>query len=242
MTGSREPLRWTVLGCLFVITWLASGAGVPIYDGIGAPDEPYRHVPPVAGASTPPATTATGRLTTAGGLTIRGLNVNSAETGPQVSVFIPPYSLGVPSASPTVVDVLARPVAPTGSAVPGTAVSNVYEVRLTSPAGPVTVQAAAQPPGISLRATDAKQPTPVVRYRVDASSAWTVLATKRLGFDVYHCDLPGAGFYVLSRDTQPSAAAKPAGGGFSITWLLVLGLVLVAPLLALFRLGSRRSP
>ena len=239
MIRSRERLRWGLLGLLFGLTWLASGAGVPVYDGIGAPDEPYRHVPPVAGASTPPATTATGRLTTAGGLTIRGLNVNSAETGPQVSVFIPPYSLAVPGSAESTVTVVARPVEPTGTAAPGTAVSNVYEVSLTSPAGPVTVQTSAQSPGITLRATDAQQPTPVMRYRPDPSSPWRALDTKRLGFDIYHSDLPGAGSFVLSRDTPTTVAAKPARGS-SMTWLVVLGLVLVAPLLAVVRLMTRR--
>lgn len=215
-------------------TWLASGAGVPVYDGIGAPDEPYRHFPPVAGATTPAATSASGRLTTAGGLTTRGINVNSAETGPQVSLFIPPYSLAVASSSarPTTVEVVAAPVAPDGTAIPGSAVSNVYEVSLRSPAGPVTVQTAAQAPGLTLRATDAQQPTPVMRYRPAPSAPWRQLETKRLGFDIYHSDLPGAGDYVLSRDRPPPGSATKSPSGSPRTWLIVLGLLLLAPLLA----------
>ncbi len=234
----REAGRWTVLVALLAAVWLiAPPAGVPLYDGVGFPDEPYRFVP--AQGDTPPATTAAARIDLKRGVNPGGQVANSAEQGPQISVFAPPQAFQVATTEDSQLVVRAEAVVPV-KPPPGRLQSNVYRLTLTSPAGPVTVNPKAQPLGVAMRATAVDEAAlPVMNFRPDPESPWRALATKRVGEDVFAGPGPAAGDYVLAPPSQP------VGKRTSTTLLLVLvvgALVFVGGVLvAVRRLNTARA-
>lgn len=236
-TRDRGASRWLVLVGLVAVAWLVTPQPVPLYDGIGFPDEPYRFVPP-RGASTPAATVAEVRLPVAGGSNTGGLIVNSKEIGPQVSVYAPPHAFAAPGTAPIVLAV--RPVPPTAPLPTGSLDSNVYALSLTSTAGPVTIVAAAQPPAITMRAVTITPTQPVFVYRAGPAQKWRELKTRRVGQDIFNANAPGAGEYVLVQTDRP--AAEPAGSGRGPLYA-VLGATAVLMVLVLVgvRILSRRA-
>jgi len=75
--------RWLAGAVLVTVGWLASPNAVPVYDGIAAPDEPYRYVSPPSGASkTAPPTSVSTDTPVAHGANAQGLSLQTAETGP----------------------------------------------------------------------------------------------------------------------------------------------------------------
>lgn len=174
---------------------LLSPAAVPVYDGIGAPDEPYRYVSPPAGATrTAEPTTARATSPVVRGVSTYGLSVATAESGPQFSLFLPPRAVST-TGGQLVVDV--RPLAPTDQPAGARIDGNVYEVALRG-SGPVRLTPQAALAALYLRATTARQPPPVVQHRASASEPWRPLATKRGGQDVYVASFPGPGQYALA--------------------------------------------
>jgi hypothetical protein len=225
--------RWAAGVLLVTAGWFASPHAVPVYDGVGAPDEPYRYVAPPAGATrTAAATTAVGRSPVKDGRSAIGLSVLTAEMGPQFSLFLPPKGL---AATGSTVTVQAVPVAPTDQPSPARIDGNVYAVTLTAPAGPVTLTDQAALATLAMRATTQKQPPPVMQYRADATSPWRALETARGGLDVYYASFVGAGQYALA-----FAPAAQAGGGPPVLPMVLLGVlaVLVVAVVAI-RLRAR---
>jgi hypothetical protein len=233
----RQRGRWTVVAAVLAGGWLASPGAVPLYDGVGFPDEPYRFVPP-RGTAAP--TVAEVRLELTGGVNLGGLLANSAEVGPQVTVYAPPQAFGVAGGTTGQIVLRAEAVPLTGSPPPGQVVSNVYALTLTSAAGPVTVRPEAQTPAITLRAVTPGLPLPIVQYRPSPDRPWQPLRTKQVGRDIVNAPAPGgAGEYVLAR---PAAAAKKDGGGRGPLLLVVgLAVLLVAGVLVGVRLLARQS-
>lgn len=235
---AAEAGRLAVLVALLAAIWLiAPPAGVPLYDGVGFPDEPYRSVP--AQGDTPPATSAEARIALKRGVNPGGQVANSAEQGPQISVFAPPQAFQVATTADSLLVVRAEPVIPV-KPPPGRLQSNVYRLTLTSPAGPVTVNPKAQPIGMALRAVAvAEAALPVMHFRPDPESPWRALKTKRVGEDAFAGSGPAAGDYVLAPPPQP------VGKQTSTTLLLVLvvgALVFVgAVLVAVRRLNTARA-
>src|SRR5881409_3272013 len=112
----RQRYRWGAVAVLLGLGALLSPAAVPLYDGVGFPDEPYRFVPPRG--DNPAATTATVSLRVSGGVNSGGLLANSAELGPQVSVYAPPRAFQAPAGSTAPIRLTATPVAVTSPAPP----------------------------------------------------------------------------------------------------------------------------
>lgn len=224
--------RWLVVAALLAVGWLATPLpGPPLYDGVGFPDEPYRFVPPRG--DLPAATSAEVRLKVTGGVNVGGLLANSAETGPQVSVFAPPRAFAVPGPRTTSdIRLRAKPVPPTDPP-PGRLESNVYRLSLTSDAGPVTVRPDAQPPGITLRAVEAKGPLPVMHFRAAPGNTWRVLTTRRVGQDNFTSVAPGAGDYVLAPAPAPAQSSSDRRG-------LLVVVLLAATFLAAVPIVIRR--
>jgi hypothetical protein len=236
----RQRGRWLVVLGVLAAGWLASPVGVPLYDGVGFPDEPYRFVP-ARDATAPAATTAQARLRLVGGLNT-GLLVNSGEVGPQVTFYAPPHAFevgGAPAGAEVVLRV--QPVPLSGPAPSGVLASNVYAVSATSAAGPVTVRTDAQSPAITLRATTAVQPLPVVRYRSSPTAPWQQLRTRPTGRDVVNADAPGLGEYVLTRPVTRTAADTGAGRGPLLLVIGLAALLVVGVLVGVRLLGRQRE-
>ena len=231
--------RWVVVALLLALGALVSPSAVPLYDGVGFPDEPYRFVPPRSGNDFV-ASAARVELRVVEGVNAGGLLANSSELGPQVSVYAPPKAFevaGAPKASQIRLRADPVPVAP--PAPPGELESNVYLLSLRSPDGPVTLRSDAQQPGITLRAVTVKQPLPVMHYRAAAGQPWQALATRRVGRDNFNATALGAGEYVL---TRLGAAEKESSGNRGLLLLVgVVVLVMVGVVVGVRVLSGRQS-
>jgi hypothetical protein len=226
------PRRLWVVGALVVaIGWLASPAPVPVYDGVGVPDEPYRFVQPPPGRG-PTAEPTVGRATTPVklGVSVNGLIVATAEQTPQLSLFVPPGALAARGGP---IEVRATPQAPSDNP-PGRRIDgNVYEVTLTSPAGPVTTTTKLAIASLYLRALDGSDGW-VMEYRPLHTDPWQQLETSRGGTDSHVASFKGAGEYALSKATT----AKSKGGIPLLAWLLGGGVALLTLLILSIRLRA----
>lgn len=203
---------------LVAVGLLLSPTAVPVYDGIGAPDEPYRYVTRPAGATvTAEPTSATGTSPVVNGLASYGLNVATKEVGPQFTVFLPPRALRATGAR-LVVTVTPQPTVtdpPPGTRADG----NAYLVAL-DPAGAVLTPQAALAT-VQVRATTARQPPPTIQYRPTVDQRWQALKTARAGTEIYAARFPGPGQFQI---VFPPA---PEDGGSSPLPLVVVGLLVV---------------
>jgi hypothetical protein len=223
---SRLPKRLGAALVIVALGRLLSPAAVPVFDGIGQPDEPYRYVAPPPGATkTAAATTAKATSPIVDGKATYGLSVATAEVGPQLSLYLPPKSL---AATGRTLTVTAAPVAPTDQPEGATIDGNVYEITVSEP---VTLTPQAALATLYLRATTAKQPGPVMEYRAKATDPWQELRTSRGGTDVYVSTFPGPGFYALAFDTtgklvesgrNPSRAPYVVLGGVGLLVVVVV--------------------
>ncbi|HUR14919.1 MAG TPA: hypothetical protein VM097_10565 [Mycobacteriales bacterium] len=209
---------------------LLSPDAVPVYDGIGAPDEPYRFVAPPSGAKkTADPTSARATSPVVAGVSSYGLSVATAESGPQFSLFVPPRS--VATGGPTL-RVEVAPLAPSDQP-PGARIDgNVYGVTLTG-AGPVTLTPQAALATLYLRATTAAQPPPKMQYRPAAADPWQALDTARAGQDVYVSDFRGPGQYALA-----FAASAAEHRTSRLPYLVGGALVLVVVVVVVVRLRA----
>jgi hypothetical protein len=224
-------LRRSLAGLLLVGLGLAlSPDAVPVYDGLGAPDEPYRFVvTPEASPSTAPPTEAVQSSPVVKGRTAYGLTVATAEQGPQFSMFLPIKAFATARGP---VQVKVTPQAPTDAPEGSTVDGNVYLVTVTGPA-PVTRTAAAAIATVYLRSTTARQPGPTMYHRATATGTWEALRTSRGGTDFYAAVYSGPGQYVLAFDRSASS-----GGGFPVALLVLGGLVLLLVVVVVIRLRS----
>jgi MYXO-CTERM domain-containing protein len=231
---------------LVLVALLLLGAGwaiaphdaLPLYDGVGFPDEPYRFVHAPKGApDTKPPSTAHASAAVSGGRTSKQLTANSAEQAPQVSVRIPPGRLVVPS-STTRVSLTAAPAQPLSAPNGKYLWSNVYDVT-TSPSAslhPGGLQAT-----ITMRAATPQQPAPKIAYY--AAGHWTLLPTFATGRDIYIAELTQFGrFAVIGSKpldvTQVPGYSSGSGGGSKVGLFVGIGALLVV--VGLFLLGRWR--
>lgn len=235
---SRVAVRrvgWPLVAVLaFLLAWSLSTHRVPLYDGVGFPDEPYRYIHPPAGyQTTKPAGVGIATSGVAGGTNSDALYANSPEQGPQVSVFIPPHEVQARGAGR--LTLRAAPLAPDAEPTGGRIDGNVYRLTVTTAPAGGTVQlrlgttaigGTAGSAGIVLRATSGRQPGPSFVYRPDAGTLWSVLATARVGNDIYRTPLAGLGDYALAWGVRPADAAQHTSGTGTLPWILVAVLVL----------------
>jgi hypothetical protein len=211
---------------LVAIGRLLSPAAVPVYDGIGAPDEPYRYVAPPSGAKkTADPTSARATSPVTGGVATDGMTLATAESGPQFSLFVPPRAVATGG---TTLVVEAKPVAPSDQPAGARIDGNVYEVTMTGQ-GPVTLTPQAALATLYLRATTARQPPPKMEHRAAAGRPWQALDTARGGQDVYVSDFRGPGQYALAfavaAPSHPASRTPYLVGGAVV--LLLVALVVV---------------
>jgi hypothetical protein len=216
--------------------WLASPQAVPVYDGVGAPDEPYRFVSrPASATATAAPTSALGQSPVRAGRSTNGLSIQTAEVGPQFSLYLPPKAL---AAAGGPVQVRAVPQAPAAQPTAARLDGNVYVVTLTGPAGPVALTDQAALATLYLRATTTRQPGPTMQFRSSASVPWKALQTSRGGQDVYVASFTGPGQYALAF----APPAKSRGGGVPVLPVVLVGIfVVLAGIIVVIRLRARDS-
>jgi hypothetical protein len=235
----------TALAALLLAWVVVPPASTPLYDGIGAPDEPYRYVAPPAGAKhTQPPHVATADSDAGGGTNLHPFYVSSDEIGPQVLLFISKGSLVVPS-SITGVRVTATPLAPDRSPTGATIDGNVYRVVAaglagTTEQGSLTFGSHSESEStITMRATSARQPSPSFVFRATPTDTWQRVSAVRVGSDIYRATVTHVGDYALAFFTSgahgkrnPVTQALEIGG---------LALVILAAIIVVIRLSRRRG-
>lgn len=243
--GARPAAGLAVL--LVAVAWLVTPHPVPLYDGVGVPDEPYRYVrAPVGAKRTTAPTGATGRSAVTNGANTSFLNVFTGESGPQATVNVPDAGVAAPSGPVTLrITPLEPSEPPPGSGIDG----NVYQVDITSAQRPLSLTAAASQAAIYLRAPR-QAPTEVVLYRSGPGQPWRALDTQQAGNDVWGAVPPGPGQFALSTKAPVVQGPSAAGAGHAApaavptrglpAWAVVLLGVLLA-LVAMILVIRRRA-
>jgi hypothetical protein len=230
---SAPAIRWLLVafGALVLAAVLAPSA-VPIYDGIGNPDEPYRYVEPPANARTtrPPAP-VTSTLKVTNGQTASA-QINTDEYGPQLALFVPSGAFAPPEGASKVTVTAAPVLPPRALPADGTIEGNVYRVTATAPGGTVDlIGLGDQAPVLDMRSPTASQPGPVFEHYDNGE--WTSYQTSRIGNDIYRTRMSALGFWALVR--------RPGhGGGSQNLFLAIVAGVLGAGGVAVGLLAVRR--
>ena len=229
MTRSLSA-RWIGAAILaLVVAWLLAPAVVPIYDGIGQADEPYRYVQRPANAPSKPTnkapTEAKATLTVSNGLSAAGYS-NSDERGPQISLYVPAGALKAPSGATSIV-VTAQPLAPKAPLpTDGTIVTNVY--RISAVAGGQEAQLVGtgdHAATIQMRAPTGKQPGPVFERRT--ATGWVKVPTIRAGIDIYQAQASAFGDWALVQMKGTGSSGGGGGWGAGRVTILSIGITLL---------------
>ena len=227
---------------LLLGAWLISPTVMPLYDGPGAPDQPYRYVSPPPGytTKTPAPTAASTSIVVRNGVSTAAF-ANSSESGPQISVYIPAGSLQAPSGASSI-QLTATPSAPKAPLpTDGTIVSNVYTISATASGGAVAIigKGDNQTPTLQMRSPSAQQPGPT--FETFDGKKWTSSETIRVGQDIYQTFAPKLGVWAL---VQPSTGGGSSGIGGGQLIMLVLGIAILAivGVILVVRLARSRAP
>lgn len=213
--------RWLAALAVVTLGWAASPGAVPVYDGVGVPDDPYRYLDRATGVT---------QVVEVGPTSSGALALRTAETGPQAIVDAGAGALRAAVAGTSTVTV--TPVA-TGAAPPQGGLDGVvYRVAAT---GGAQVSPTAQG-FLFLRAAVMTRPDPVIVHRDTPTGVWVALPTARPGRDVMSVPFRALGDYAVVR--RPGSAPLSAGGLMGGRLLLLAGGILV--LLALTIVVLRR--
>jgi hypothetical protein len=216
--GQRAALGAAVL-------LLISRSGVPLYDGLGFPDDPYRYV---GHQRSPGAAGVTVRLLDG---VSRAAQLRTPEHGPQLRVVL---AAGALTGSITSTRLTGGPLAPAGAVPRGTIDSNVYRLAAQD------VQASNPPRGTAvLRAAVMTSPAPVIVYRPTPASAWREVPTTTVGVDNLRTPFAGLGDYAVER--LPGANRVRSISGSRLVLFAVDALVVLAGAVWLARRFGRRG-
>lgn len=234
----NRPARLvTAALAVLAVGWsLAPRTVLPLYDGIGFPDEPYRFVQRPAGAPATKAPTVARGSAAVRGRTSSPLVAASAEVAPQIALYIPKGRLTAPAGT-TRISVSGIAVRDVPTARGQYLWSNVYEVHASPGATQFTAGGAQAT--ITMRAASAQRPQPSIAYY--ANGQWTLLPTFAQGQDIYIAELTRFGTYAVI-GANPLLVTKLSSGtksGGSAIGLLV-GIGAGALVVVLFVLGRVR--
>jgi hypothetical protein len=238
-----KQLTGPVLLILAVMSVVLLNKGVPLYDGIGFPDEAYRYVnPPTAATKTPLAPTgASSKVDFSKGTNQDYINLASQETAPQVSIQIPPSSISTSPPVTAKIELDVAPLAPDKDTPPnGRVAGNIYKFMPHPDDHSQSFRYAKERVSyIALRLPQGFPAGAAIDWR-PAGGNWQILDTIRVGNDIYQAAMPGSGDYALISNP---AAAKTKSSDKSKT-ILVISLLIVFGLVSLvittIRLSSKK--
>lgn len=197
---------------------------VPLYDGVGFPDEPYRYVnPPPDLPPTQRPVEASGASTVQAGLNNQLLFPSTSEQAPQVSLYLPRHSL-ITSATAHSITLHVRPIAPDSQPTNATIAGNIYSLHADSDSGAVAPNGPASIGTIALRLPQNIPGSAAIYYRATQKNTWQPLKTTRIGNDIYQADLIGLGDYALTIPSKSPSTPKTQNSLFLLN-ALVAGIV-----------------
>lgn len=219
-----------------VAAWLVTPHAVPLYDGIGIPDEPYRYVKPPAGyQQTPTPSTVRVPLPATNGTNPKGALVQTLEVSSQSGMYFLPDGIKGPLTTKTFT-ITITPQAPDGT-TPGTVDGNVYRIEFLADGKPgATLTDTGRNTVYIQRATSAKVAAATLYYR-PAGGSWTAIPDTKGGTDSFQGYLAGPGDYAL----VPGKAQATSNNHLLLIAILVLVVLAMAGAIVLIRL-SRRPP
>lgn len=237
----KQHKLFAVSAAGIILVSLGSAHIVPLYDGVGFPDEPYRYVKAPVGtqnASLPPSP-AQLSVRLANGTNQTDFTLASKEQGPQVSTYI--YSLALSSGNnATKVLIKLEPKAPdTIKPKIGTIAGNIYSFSAAADQGNVTLKSTAHESRgyVDIRSPQKDGANAAMVYRRSANSGWQKIDTTKVGNDVYEANVQGFGDYALVPVKTTSSSRD-----YKIPALIIMaGLVIIlsAVLLALRRQNKK---
>ena len=223
---------------LLALGWaVAPRSALPLYDGVGFPDEPYRFVVPPHGAPHTKAPTVASVTAALPAGQNSDINAASAEVAPQILVQIVAGDLLTPSGTHQVT-VTATPVQPLPVPANHYLYSNVYDVT-SSPVA--TLKPGPAQAILTMRAATPQQPQPQIeRYQ---AGQWVSLPTYPVGLDIYEAQLPGFGQYAVigsvPLDVAKLVGVRRSSSGGRIGIAVGAGVLVIV--IVLFVLGRRRA-
>ncbi len=234
--GWRRQLRRLAAAALILaLGWLVTPDPVALYDGVGLPDQAYRHLGQSGLGNPPSGATATAPVA-ADGSSARELRAVSDEQGPQVLVEISPGGLSAPGAR--TVTVTATPATADQPPPDDRLDSNIYTIDVTADPSPGVVRVA-HDGLLLLRAAVMTSPDPQIVYRTGPGAPWRPQPTTRAGQDVLGTALREVGDYAVLRPAGAGTAqAGPSGGHRA---LLLLGGLVVLGAVTLIALRPRKA-
>jgi hypothetical protein len=203
-------------GLAVLVAQGSAGRSVPLYDGVGFPDEPYRWVVPPAGSKpTPKVTEASTTVQVGPDGTVPNLVADSAEQGPQIQFVIEEGALRLAGRAGSVTaTATAQAADPADRPTDGPLVSNVYRLA----AGTDTGVAATPVPGARIGVTmrSSVQTKDAVVFVQRTTTGWQQVGTFQTGFDIYQAELPSlapVALVVLPSGVQPTVSFEQGGSG-----------------------------
>jgi hypothetical protein len=236
---TRRSLRWLSASALtLVAAALVSHPIVPLYDGVGFPDEPYRFVDKPSKAGPPSTASSTLPLPLAESTNVL---VQSGETGPQVLLAMAGRAVVTPVGAHTL-KVTATPQAPHDQPSGATIAGNVYSVNVETDAGRAKVDS--EQAHLYLRfpvGTKLAGGQPAMWFR-SGKDPWQKLATFQAGNDIFQSSFVGSGDYALSVTTAATSSPTPTPARTNQLPWIVLGLLLVLTvIIVVLRRFSRQT-
>jgi hypothetical protein len=225
---------------LLAIVWLVSPpAGLPLYDGIGLPQEPYRYLQPPKGqpSGLPPSSIHRTLVIANGNSPV--YKVGTSESPPQAYYFMQYRALAIPPGAKTItIDVRAVPPpgpAPSGSRLDG----NVYRFAVTTSIGaPVRFQGGRKV-SVELRGTGASGTPTLAQY---AGGGWTKLPTLvLLGENYYLANVHSLGDFALLLPARSTGSSGGIGGALPLIVAAIVLVLLAVAAILLIRLNRSRA-
>ena len=236
----RGAVRLWCAAAALLVAWIATPGAVPLYDGIGIPDEPYRYVnPPAGSAKTPPPSSMSFSTPAENGTNPKAFYASTKEVSAQFGVFVTKQTLQGPTTT-KVLRITGTPeAAPTAKTPYGVIDGNIFKVTLWADTSPTATLSAQGKDSLvyAMRATSAKIPAVTFLFRPTPSAAWVTVPNERLGTDSFQAYLQGSGEYALT----PATAKSSSSGPRTIIIVLIVVVVALAGTVVLIRLSRRKS-
>jgi hypothetical protein len=214
-----------------VVISLFSSKIVPIYDGVGFPDEPYRYSKPPASQkkATLPPSPAEVSVDIKNNTNQSDVGLASKEQGPQVNIYVYRLALNAKSSSDKI-SLKAQPIAPESiKTSKGNIAGNAYHLSAVSNNGAVIFNSGKKG-YIDLRVPQGFYAPVKMVYRTKSNETWQPIETSRVGNDIYEASIVGFGDYALVPPTvkNTSGTHSPL---FIIGILIALLIILITVLL-----------
>lgn len=242
----QQNMAWLGLGAMtlaVLVVGLASHTRVPLYDGVGFPDEAYRYItPPRDTRPTAQATSCTEPYTLTNGTNPNLIFCTTAELGPQAQVAISDHRLSVVPTGSDQLQLSLTPLAP-GALASGSLTGNVYRVAAVVAGATVKFIGQDESSLVALRLPQAASTQGLtIIYRSGEGQDWQTRPISQIGSDIYSTRFTGFGDYALANlATKPKPVPKRDHRWLWVSLVVICVIVIVAGWLWLWRHYRRQS-